>query len=761
MPTYWPTDSALANLKHWIEPSLVEANLDQLIPNNPAIAAVRDMMGTGDYAQATAGLRPLYKTNSRFGRGVMDFDGTDDLLQGVDLDSILTNPASGHMIAAFLPRDITTLQDIWTDITERVSMRISGGNFQARNVSTSAATANRSFNGEEDLWHVGAWEHSAGDVRAYLDDPDNVSGGVASGNTDPLSFITLSGDTNPFNGLFGAGAIWNAAPASQDERYKRWFYFLERWLARRDPLEISRERASRFLRLRSRPRGFVDMRTDLRSLDCGPGSTVALSHLRGPHPFGVGWTRSDRRPLRKLSQKYRPDAGEVALRLAETMEVAALFGDSGQARRSSDPKREGVVIDGYSAAYEFFRIGNAWVRDPGDLRVVQVPPGIIRVERTPICWAADPDRLVSGIIMEHFITQHLARSSFVNGLTGISQTPGTGGTIAVDTVAPLLFDVAITANSVKLTSGTTDCFIGWPATTTSFAANSKLCFSVDYRCDSGHAPSYQLVRNFDGRFWNDSTQTWDVANTWNTLTVPASSLTIFRGRSKCIDTGANATTVTARFGFPGTTASRIAHVYHGQLESPSGFPTSRVVTTTAELAREVELLSRPNPTGRRAWGNNEGTLLCKYTPLFSRQNLVDAGGSAQFLPALVNVHHSVVTASTGHGWFLHYEPSAGSNGQFQFYGSNAGGGSGPPRANFELAVVAGQTYRIACRWIGTSVTMYVDGVEGTPATINGTPTESDDSMLYVGGRNACDGYLERVEVKPRAMHPEWIKAWGA
>lgn len=771
MPTYWPTEAApVANFTHWLEPSLVEANLDQLIPNNYAVAAVRDMMGMGDYAQATEANKPLYKTNQRFGRGCLVFDGVNDFMLGPDGDLLVT-PSAGTIIIAFAPDDHTTLQDIFADPNQRLKITIQSGNIIAVNVSGGVTgQATLPLTGPTGQWHVAAWRHTSTNVHLNLDDLNNYTF-AASGNTDALSGMCLGAGTaaglRPFKGKIGALYCWNinvnggGLPVANepDDFYKAFTHVLARWGNRGDALEIARARASRFLQLRSRPRSFVELRTDLRSLDTAPGASIALSHPRGPHPFSAGWTRAERRPTRKLYSKYRPDEANVAVKLADALDVAMLFGDTGQARRSSDPKREGVAIAGGSASYEFFRIGNAWVRDPGDLRVVQVPPGIVRVERTPIHWAADPDRLVSGIVMEHFATNHLARSSFVNGLTGITQNPG-GGTIAVDTLAPLLLDVAVTANAIKLTSGTSDdCFIGWPVTG-SFVANEHLCFSVDYRCDSGHAMSYQLQRGVDSFYWNDGTQAWQSGEVWNAMTI-SDALEILRDRSRDINVGGSATTVTARVGFDGLTGSRVGHVYHGQLETPGGFPTSRIVTTTAAVARDLELLSRPNPTGRRAWGNAEGTALLKFTPLWSRQDLVDAGGSSAFLPHLLHVHHSPITATTGHGWFLSYDPSAGANGQFQFFGSNAGSGGGPPRAVFDLAVVAGQTYRIGARWIGGVVKLYVDGVESAPSTNNGTPTETDDSMLYLGGRNACDGYIERIEIKPRAMHPEWIKAWAA
>lgn len=771
MPSYWPTDVSLANLKHWLEPALVEADLNQMLPNNTAVAALRDMMAVGDYAQATAANKPLYKTNQRYQRGCLDFDGSNDFMVGPDGD-LLVGTGQGTIICAFAPDDHTTVQDIFADPNARLAIRIDSGNVGARNVSGGTpATSNRAIAGAVSQWHVFAWRHGGGSVHGTLDDPDNTVS-QTSAATDALAGMILGAGTGagvrPYNGRFGGLWAWNAY-LTGDDFYKPFFYALSRWGDRGDPLEQARKVASEFLQRRARPRNFVEIRSNLRAIDAASAADVGVAHPRGPHPAAAGWlkTTSERRPTRKFYSKFSPSTLTVDLKLADAYDVAHTFRETGAALRSADPRREGVAVSGVGSSYEFYRIGYCWIRDPGDLRVVPVPPGIMKAERTPIHWAADPTRIVGGILTEHFATNHLTRSSFINGFTGITQTPGAGGTIALDSTAPLLWDTTVTPQAAKLTSGTTDCHIAWAATI-SFSAGQDLCFSVDYRCDSGNAMSYQLVRNVDGRFWDNATQAWVVGNTWNALTV-SGVLEILRGRSKNIDVGAGATTVTARVGFPGTTAGRIGHVYHVQLESPGGFPTSRIPTTTAEAARALELIARPNPpdafhappSTRRGWPNTEGSLLLKFTPLWNRIDLQDAGGSAVFLPQLYQVHHSVFGAASGHGWSLQYDPST-AGGQLQFFGSSAGQGAGPARATFNVAMVAGQTYRIGARWgtAGPTVSLFVDGVKGTDATYS-APTETDDSMIYVGGRNDADGYLEDILISPRALHDETMKAWRA
>jgi len=507
----------------------------------------------------------------------------------------------------------------------------------------------------------------------------------------------------------------------------------------------AREAGSRRLRLLRRPIGTVRLRLPYRYADLEIGDVYPVEHFSLPTPrdAGAGPKRWQRWVLQVLSIEENLDEMNVTVMGLVTRDFYCTFWDT-MISEESPALSQGIARLDAGAGRVFTRASKAWGGN-----AAAAAQGI-----TQIVEVLDDTELLatSGEQIEAAATNHLIQSSFKNGTTGwtTSGTGSNGSAIATDT-ATLLFDSAVSGNSIKFTSGSpihvADLYLQ-STTTASIGASTVVTGSFDHLDDSGAALSYAIQRGVDSKWWRDSDQTWQVALTWNAMTVATSA--VDRHRTKAIDVGAGATTLTLRVGVPTASgvAGQINHLYHAQIET-GPYATGRILTTTATYTRAAAVLKVENVHGRRTLNNPQFSGHVQFLSEWSTSDL--AAGATRWL--------FDIQYDADNKYRVFYNQTTGA---FIFRARIAA-------VNYDASkvttVTRGTVYDIGWRAVGPegeeslapyTISVFVNGVKGTDANPGATPRGIPaDSYIYWGsdgnGVNQCDGWLRHALLKAEAL----------
>lgn len=741
---------------------------NESVAGGGALATWRSQTGpTANFAQATGANQPAWSLNQVNGLPAVNFDGTDDFMDGPDMDDLL-GVGQGVIFVAFYTGDVTTRQCIITDTTGasgRVFLTINAGTLIARNNDGASQEITRPLTVG---WHVAIWLHTGGNLRLYVDDPLEFSS-VASGNTAALSPTRIgenSSNIEPFKDLLGEIVTYDTAPSDGD-RSAVFAYLTNRWLDRGDPLEQLRDVASRRMVFFQRPRLAAEVTVPLLFLDRDVGDAIGVTHPHIPNATGDGaglepWRR---RIMTLHSMDEDLDNFSLSLGLRDRQAQIHNYLESGIAIRTVDSRREGVMISAGGAVRVHTRESKAYVELPGRTNttsqaVVEVPGGI---------EAATED----GVYTDPAGECILPRTSFISGTTGLTLT-GTGGgnTIAADTAAPLLFETGVTPNSLKITKGAAAAlYAQWPASVT-ISASQKLCFSIDYadQLASGTALRWALQRSTDSQWWNDSGQTWGAGITWNIL--PLRSLAdpvvrIGRTRSNVIAWPASSGTATLRVGYDGATSGYGAFVYHVQLEA-SGWQTGRMVqdATAAVGDRAAVGLGFFETTGQ-VFNEPRGTLGFVLKTPFSVADLEVGSATVPGGWVLVLWAEQYLNPSTAHYWRGGFDASLGAgNSRWHFSVKNAS--TEVIAFNTSTLPVRDGTYAVVWRWTSAAdgelglpantIDVFVNGVKGTSAAIVTRPTVISNSRFQM---NLFGARMRRFFSTARVWTDKEILAWSS
>ena len=561
--------------------------------------------------------------------------------------------------------------------------------------------------------------------------------------------------TKPGGGVFtvfdvnaleiGGNFNWSSAPSR----------LLDIWaIVTYNPIPANLERVrvigTQRLMLRRRPRSIVKVTGPLRLLDAELLDLLPWSHRNGPHEDGEGWGVKtwQRRPSRLLQSTLDLNTLTVSVSAQDWRDQFITLYDEGRSLVSSSSFANGVARM-YVGTRTYERDSKAWVEDPSDdtVRELGYDVEILSGGEFP------------GQLIESTSTNMLTRSSFVSGETGLTIADGVNGSdVALDS-GDLLFDTSVTPTTIRLTAGTphtTEDSVSWPATA-SIPANTICRLSVDHKDDSGVALAWRMFRGVDSRFWNDTTETWDVGAVTNTMTM---STTKERWLSKRFDVGSSATTVAMGIAqTAGGTAGRINHVYHVQLEKLA-WATSRIVTDSASVTRADASLSYSQTTSALAnWPHTRGTVTFDFIPEWDRDDLM-AGGMSGGVAA-----HFFVLPYSGSNDIFHIFFDA-ITGYLNFVIGSGGVNYGA--VHYDWNPVRGQTYKIAARWTSSegelglaplTASVFVDGVKGASEGVFVSPTAVYPSTLYVGSNVTTytpNGAMRRIRITQQVLTDEEI-----
>lgn len=476
----------------------------------------------------------------------------------------------------------------------------------------------------------------------------------------------------------------------------------------------------------------------LELLDTDLVDAIEVSHPDAPTSDGLGWRTSSwqRRRFEILEMTVNPMANTVTVVARDLRYYRMTFWDTARAYGSAGPLANGVARWDPGCTRSYTRAGRAYVQNPGN-------SGATWVELLD-----DQEKLdYYGEMLEQSVTNEVVESSFRNG-TGAAfagwTAAGTGvnSSAITEETSDLAFDSAVSARHPKFLSGnphSTD-LEETNTTSRSISANVVCAVSIIHKETGTAATSWAVQRGVDSKWFRASDRTWQVAKTWNALTIRASwTRDVFHR----IDVGAGATTLTLRVGIAsGAAAAQVCHVHHAQL-GQAPFATSVVVTDAAIVAGNSDVLGVSNNSAARCWPNTAGRLRVKVIPHW------DAADVSAVNKTLLYIEHD----ANNFVWIYYNGPA----GAFRFQ-RRAGGTD--TTASYVVSVTRGTQYELVARWTSTAgelglasrtQQLFVNKVKGTDAAAAADPTEIATVTMQLGRANAgeyLDGYVSEWDIVP-------------
>jgi hypothetical protein len=514
-------------------------------------------------------------------------------------------------------------------------------------------------------------------------------------------------------------------------------------------IEQPREGASRLLRLLRIPIAQVDEELPLLAMDTPLLDPIGIIAREAPDVSGLGWQRAPEKRALAVPVAYAPDYEGLSVRVRYLLldDVVATHWDTMISDLSPTKTRDGVAS--YSVGGRTFaRTTKAYVEDAA---------ATLQGARALAELQTDQEKLTPlGTLFESSRTNSLQRSSMVNGTTGITLT-GTGvnaSAITADT-SRLLFASGVSGNSLKFLAGTThttDLVATWPATA-SITSGTDVCFSCWVETSNAEPLKWRLQRGVDSWYWNDSSAAWQSGAVDNDLTQLGSTtgLPVWNW-SKTVPVGGSNTTLTLSMRLPsGGTGSRVSYVYHVQIEA-GRYATSPIVTTTATVTRDADVLKITNDHARRSWPEESGHGRAQFLSLYSTADMA-TGQEAVLLDNAVDASNY---------FRLFYSKSSAA----YIFRCRVGG------VNYD-ASVSGTLSRlgvenVAWRWTGPrgelglapyTLDVFRNGVKGTSATPGaGLGSLLASMFLRIGHRDNAgtpadflDGHLRYLTLSPKVV----------
>jgi hypothetical protein len=506
-------------------------------------------------------------------------------------------------------------------------------------------------------------------------------------------------------------------------------------------LDAARIIGSRRIRYARRTLPVLEIEAPLLFADLEIGDAVMLSHIALPMAAAYpGWERWKRALCRVIGSDIGD--GSVRLSLVDVRDYAVRLWDTAQSDEAPTAGfGSGVCRLTPGGTRTFSRGSSKYVNSPADESLLSHP--IIPVIQ---CGSEVEAILFDGTLLEAEGTNHITRSSFVSGTTGLTLagTGVNGSAIAADTT-DLLFDSTITANSLKFTAGnphTTELSARFPDTA-SIPANSQVVVSVDHKDDSGATLYWRLQRLVDNWYWNAGGSAWQSGTVDNAFTVRTSLSGAHRDYGGISTVGAGATALRLYLlQQSGGTASRVNRAYHVQIEIAASvaFPSSRIVCNGTEVTRSADLLKYTNDSGKRTWDSAQGTAF------------------ARFIPYAPYATTAIIYLAYWDSNNWHRLARNGSNWEFRVKVS----GTEYTATKGISAYAWGATYDIACRWCGSegelglapyTISVFVDGVKGTDAVASGAATMTSPAYLYCASEETETSGMPGAMIAQRLVSP--------
>ncbi len=735
------------------------------------ISVLRDLSGSGNDLATSASTMPTFKDNILNGRPALLFGGSHSIDATNNLSSFLSANA-GTMIVLCKASSIVAnsatgnLNDGVMTAGQASSpglfLRNNSGVYSAAgfvNDGGGAASGFSTISPGTGRWMIIVWQRGSGASSHLLVDQGFVFTGFGSG-TNPINGtgtpLRLGQNYNLTTGLNGyiVAALTYNANVQQDNLQHVINALANEYLSggvagaggseytlipRGDPIEQTRDVASRRLWAFGRPRLAARIVGGLHLADIELGTVIGLSHKDWPHPQGLGAGEADwrRAYLRVEDVEIDMDAMTCAL-IGRDLRRGVLYEESFVGTVRSDVIRSGDMAIRGQGVQSFKRASNAWAEDAGDSRIIQYEGERARIT-------------AKGYLAEDVATNPVLHSAFEAGTAGWTPVNGSGS-VAASTVSPLYFDTGITPGGVILTAGNPNTNEERISQAFSVASGEKFRLSFVLQDLDLTAAVWRAQRASDSQWWRDSDSTWQVAQTDNTLAVGATASTIHREFSKVITKDGTTGNITVQFVVAsGGTANRRNRCFHIQKEGGT-YPvvSSPIPTVASAVTRQGDSMVLRNIP----WPYVRGTLLTRIRPEFDSAAIAAAGGDffmgGGFVPGAATAAYQ-----------LTYKVASS---RFNFAFTNSG--STVYEAFYSITPNRDQEYRLAYRWTSaagelglTPLTMsvFVDGVKGTDVVYTGTPTNPSALVPFLGGGFFYRSYYALTQ---DVLTDEEIAAWA-
>ena len=386
-------------------------------------------------------------------------------------------------------------------------------------------------------------------------------------------------------------------------------------------IEMARLAFSRRLLEARLPTVEIPLRLGLRKLDLDLLDDVNLVHPLGPSTDGNGWTNAHRRRRQARVISIEADLSKNEVRaVVEDMRWGGrlvTFVDMAHSKRSAANIEYGVAQVRPYFRKVYHRATWAWAPDAGDGRIVAInynsrkitPQGLL-LERAS--W----NYLINAFFQQPLATGWTIAGAGVNG-SAVELVDLASATRYIDYGDVDPEGIPLTKNACRFTAGNPQTSYQWVyQTSPSFSANTYVNVSWAYVAGvSAGQLAYVIRRTFDGKDWDESTQSWVASGFVNTAPLVVGTPT--RQWTSPINVGANATALECYFGLDvGGTASRSTWLYAVQLE-PSRWPTSHIYTQIGARSRQRDTYLIENAAGKRVWNRDRGFAVFKVTPEWS------------------------------------------------------------------------------------------------------------------------------------------------
>jgi hypothetical protein len=383
----------------------------------------------------------------------------------------------------------------------------------------------------------------------------------------------------------------------------------------------------------------------------------------------------------------------------------------------------------------FLRASNAWIEAPGSGQVVLVGTNVEKNDK-------------KGLLFEGSVTGQFQNSAFTDGVASVWTTEGTGSggsSVADDTTTALLFDTAVTEQSVKITAGDPlgGTPVGFLQTTASLSASGVISASVDHFDDSQQPLSLRIQRAVDSEYWNEPERAWQATEIWNDF---PTRLSITQDVIKNVNIGSTGTTITGKVAAR-TTAGQVNHVEYFQIDDKA-FPGSRVVTRDSTFTRSADLLTISNNALARTWSPTRGSWKAEVITNWDTADLASTD-----IKTLIYVFYDATNEDK-----VFYRASD-SNLVFR---RTLSGTDYDSIVNVEFT--RGVPVKVGARWTSDqgeedltnySITVFANGLRGVDAVPGGEPTPPDTVDMIRGSEgddvNPFDGHIRFHEVTQQVL----------
>lgn len=581
------------------------------------------------------------------------------------------------------------------------------------------------------------------------------------------------------DGLIAGAAMWEDGTNSITGTGMSACYLLVEYVAAPSQIEQARLVGSQKLWLTRKASPSSELVLPIGYADTGVGDDLEVSHPDGPHPTDEGWLYElwQRRRMRVLERTIDLDGGNVRFKLLDLRATAYMASLVETLRTDIAP---GAIDDGLlrlqsGGGRAFTRSTDAWAQAPEDGRVT------LRVANELMLQGPEEHRAAA---LEPARTNFAKQSSFTGGAA--SWTASTAGATIVATND--LFDSGVTEWHGQIVSdAASDVYLETFCDVPEPGGNEVLRLSIDYELSSATTLYWQLERIADSRQWDPVNGDWGGSGFYTLADMmvtgePTGRGSILRCVSEAILHEPTATNgYYLRIGVTAAEASGATlAVYHAQLEGYDGdatvdSATSRIVTTTARVTREVDYLSFGETLDNRAWPIDGGTVLFEYRPNWCGVDGsvgLGPGGGPFSLKNLLRVQYE------GDGSYMDacfcdtWNGSVGVTFRRRIASVNydATHGTILDRKDCNAAGVM-SWYRIALRMVGEdgeldltpwTLSIFVDGVKGTDVVSAKMTDVPSSATLYLGGSPSGvsgDGQFRNVVMLPFCLTDAEIAAW--